>query len=223
MKKLAALLSLSALATGAFAQGTIGFINSSTTLITTNATAAGGTAGNTATVAGGFYYGVFTAPSTVTSLTPADLLGTTWTFTGSYATNIPAGGRLSGGSTAVTSTGWPAGQTNSFVVVGWSSNLGHDWATIAAELNGSTLNNGAWAGGHWTRTGFFGLSGVGFGEAGGGPNSLPPFALFGSGPTAAGTPLTAGFPLYITAVPEPATFALAGLGAAALLIFRRRK
>jgi len=30
-------------------------------------------------------------------------------------------------------------------------------------------------------------------------------------------------PVYVNAVPEPATFALAGLGAAAMLIFRRRK
>ncbi|TAL01254.1 MAG: PEP-CTERM sorting domain-containing protein, partial [Verrucomicrobia bacterium] len=35
-------------------------------------------------------------------------------------------------------------------------------------------------------------------------------------------PLTAGFSMY-TAVPEPTSFALAGMGAAALLIFRRRK
>ena len=31
------------------------------------------------------------------------------------------------------------------------------------------------------------------------------------------------FNLYIQSIPEPSTFALAGLGAAALLIFRRRK
>ncbi|HEV2392731.1 MAG TPA: PEP-CTERM sorting domain-containing protein, partial [Verrucomicrobiae bacterium] len=157
----------------------------------------------------------------------AALLGGTWTFTGSYATNIPAGGRLSGGSTAATTTGWAPGVTNSFAVVGWSSNLGHDWSTIAAELNGSTFSGGQWNGGNWTvknGSAFFGLSSVGFGEAGGGAQGLPPFPLFGTVPTAAGTPITSPFSLYvIAAVPEPGTFALAGLGAAALLIFRRRK
>lgn len=31
------------------------------------------------------------------------------------------------------------------------------------------------------------------------------------------------FPAFIIGIPEPSTFALAGLGAAALLLFRRRK
>lgn len=39
-----------------------------------------------------------------------------------------------------------------------------------------------------------------------------------------GTPITPQFPgLNLTAVPEPSSMALAGLGAASLLIFRRRK
>ena len=51
-------------------------------------------------------------------------------------------------------------------------------------------------------------------------------SLVFSNPVAAppnATPDLTGMPAIIIAVPEPSTFALAGLGAAALLIFRRRK
>src|SRR5690349_4512999 len=75
-----------------FAQGTVNFLNTSTTPVRTNATALGGSAGNTAASPGGFYYALCTAQSTVVTLDASlqDLLTPTWTFTGIYATNTAA-------------------------------------------------------------------------------------------------------------------------------------
>jgi hypothetical protein len=56
-----------------------------------------------------------------------------------------------------------------------------------------------------------GLSPVFAGTAIGGADNTPPFLPIPS------------FNLYMNVIPEPSSFALAGLGAAALLIFRRRK
>jgi len=61
MKKLAVTLCLSAIAVGAFAQGTVNFLNGTTTLTRTNGTGIGLGAGNT-TPGAGFYYAIFTAP-----------------------------------------------------------------------------------------------------------------------------------------------------------------
>jgi len=225
MKKLAVTLCLSAISVGAFAQGTVNFLNGTTTLTRTNGTGIGLGAGNT-TPGAGFYYAIFTASSTITSATAQDLLSSSWTFAGIYGTNTAAttGGRFSGGGNVATLQGWGAGVTNSYLVAGWSADLGHDWSTISAQLAGSSFSGGAYHGNNWARTGgYFGLSSVGFGEAGGGANGIPAFSLFGSTATAQGTPISSGFDLFATQVPEPTTFALAGLGAAALVIFRRRK
>jgi len=228
MKRLALTLCLSAFAVGAFAQGTINFLNGTTTFVRTNASGAGGNANNTSILPNGFYFAVFTAPSTVTSATALDLLSASWTFNGIYGTNTIAttGGRFSGGGNVATTTGWAPGNTNSFMVAGWSANLGHDWAEIRNQLTGATFSGGVWSGPNWQQNAneFFGVSGVGFGAAGGGASGLPAFSLFGSTATAQGTPISSGFDLFtVSAVPEPSTFALAGLGAAALVIFRRRK
>jgi len=225
MKKLALTLCLSAIAVGAFAQGTVNFVNTSTTLARTNGAGMGLGTGNTAPGAGGYYFAVFTANSSITSATALDLLSSSWTFTGLYGSNTAAtaGGRLSGGSGVAATQGWAPGATNSFLVAGWSSTLGHDWNTIAAQLNGSTFSGGVYRGSNWAQTGgYFGLSAVGFGAAGGGTAGLPAFALFGPA-NAQGNPIASPFDLFVTNVPEPTTFALAGLGAAALVIFRRRK
>ena len=200
-------------------QGTVNFINSSSTFVRTNATGIGGTAGNTAATLGGFVYGVFTAPSSVTSVDASlqALLTPTWTFTGLYGTNIAAssGGRISGGSNVPTTQGWAPGTTNSFIVVGWSANVaGLNWGAVSNLLPGAQLTGGIWSGPNFASgglSGFLGASGVSFGAAGGGPSGLPAFSLFGTAATASGTPV-GGFDLFpITAGPEP--------GSASLLIF----
>jgi len=229
MKKLAVTLCLSAVAVSAFAQGTVNYLNGPTTLISTNSSAlsSGGT-GPTATTAGGFFYALFTAPTTTTSIgSISELLSGGWTFSGLYAANTAAttGGRFTGGGGVATSQGWAAGVSQSYVILGWSAGLGAQNTNILARLNGATLSGGMWSGGGLTGADngqFIGLSPIGNGAAGGGASGFPAFGLFGA-PSGQGNPIQTGYSLYVVNVPEPTTFALAGLGAAALVIFRRRK
>jgi len=190
MKKLAAMLCLSAMTTGAFAQGLVNFANNPNTLVSANI----GT--STAAIngpAGSYYFALLTSPA----------VAGPFTFTGLYGTNLvnSTGGRFSGGN-GVAVPNWAAGATMSYQIAAWDQSLG-------------TAFNPAWLSTP-PKTGLFGLSSVGSGVAGGGSQSLPTLQLFG------GTGITTGFTLT-GAVPEPSSMALFGLGAAALVIFRRRK
>ena len=240
MKKLFALLYVSIVATSAFAQGTIAVGNGTYAFARTNATGIGWTAGNTAPVLGGFYYAVFTAASTVTSIDVSlqNLLTSTWTFTGVYATNsaVATGGRLLNGASGIATTqGWTPGQTNSYLLLGWSGNLAtFDVNSILNDLRGAQLQGGGWTVGGFATNDFSGLAFVGattigFGAAGGGTTGLGPLLLFGPANDPAGNPIGANpnpspFDLFIVcnSCPEPSAFALAGLGAAAILFRRRR-
>jgi hypothetical protein len=211
---------LTVLAATVSAQGTINIGNTSTTLVSTNA----GIAGPTSPVPGSFIYGVFTAPSTVTTIDAylLNLLTSTWTFTGVYATNtaLSTGGRFSGGAGVPTVTGWPAGVTNSYLVLGWSANIGTTWSAVSSAMMDAAISSG---GSTLIYGGWLGASAIGFGAAGGGTGGLPAFSLISTaGPDAQGTPISTGWQLY-TVIPEPGTIVLAGLGAASLMIFRRRK
>ncbi len=194
MKKLAAILCLSALTTGAFAQGLVTFNNGPTTQITSGAS--GSTAALAAGNPGAYYFGL---------LTSAAAAGP-FTFAGVYATNTAGAGRLSGGTVAV--NGWQPNTVMNYEVAGWSKSLGPTWQS-------------AWLSGTFGTAGFYGVSAVASGTAGGGsPVPAPAWNIFG-GSGIAGFNLSpvGGTP----PVPEPTSMALAGLGAAALLIFRRRK
>jgi len=192
MKKLAAMLCLSAMTTGAFAQGLVNFANNPNTLVSANIN------GNVATLsgpAGSYYFALLTAPA----------VAGPFTFTGLYGTNLvnSTGGRFTGGN-GVAVNGWAAGATMSYQVAAWDQSLG-------ATFNPAWLSTAP-------ATGLFGLSAVGSGVAGGGAQSLPTLQLFG------GTGITTGFTLTGSGtIPEPSSMALFGLGAAALVIFRRRK
>ena len=196
MKKLAAILCLSALATGAFAQGQISFNNGTTTLISYQ-TGSMPSAQPLPATAGQYFFGIFTAP-----------VGTTdplaFTFSNTYGTNLAVAGRLTGGATAQVA-GWNPGTARAVLVRGWSADIGHDWNP--AWLTGIT--------GAGPNT-VFGTSAIAPSMTAGGfdgTGNVPAPVLFSS----------TGIPTGFTLVPEPTTMALAGLGAAALLIFRRRK
>ena len=194
-----------------FAQGQVSFANFSNSLISTNTVAGGPTTGYTSGPVGSYYYGLFWAPSTQTNV-DASLTG--WTFTGNYATNTASPGRLNGNYTidpGVYIPPWGVGATLNFLIVGWSSNIGHDWPTAQAWYAQALLGANSTAG-------WFGVSSVArYVLIGGGPTPVP--SIFSLGPYAIG-----GFSLdRMDPVPEPTALALLVPGLVGLLRLRGRK
>lgn len=184
MKKVAAILYLGALTTAAFGQGLVNFGNGPTTLISP------APSGPLGALAGSYYFGLLTSSAA----------SGPFTFTGVYGTNSSVPGRIAAYTTSV--PGWGPQTTMFYEVVGWSASLGQ--AFDAAWLTGN----------FGVRSGFFGISSVASGVAGGGvPVPTPAWNLFG------GTGLT-GFNLNPVLVPEPTSLVLACLGVAPFL-FRR--
>lgn len=167
------------------AQGIINFANNATTLVT-----AGPPAQTGFRWWGPCYFGLLTAPLGTTDPTQ-------FTFSGLYATNLPATGRFRGGM-GVMVPGWLPGAPKSFLVAGWSADLGVYW-------------NQNWLSGLFSNTGYFGISSIGSAAAGG---SLPPLNLFGGS-----TGIQSGFTLAPVDVPEPS---LGKLVVLAVAIFFRR-
>ena len=243
MKKILSILALGAVASVGYSQGTVqvysiaagnAIYTNSALSVFAGGSGNGGTSGKTASAANGFYYTLLCqaySPS-ITTNNPA---ATGWLQSGILATNysgVAGGIKGNGGNAGAATTGsvWGAptagnysdGTLNNFVLVGWSSNLGSTWATVSGELAAGWGNI---AGYNSANTYFFGVSALGNGYAGAGPNSLPAPDVFG---VTTGMPggLAGGFSLYSVApvvVPEPATLAMAALGGASLLLFRRRK
>lgn len=191
MKPLALILSMTLLTTGARAQGLISFANGPTTLFSVGSGIPG-----TPFIdpVGAFYFAL------LTNSTPTG----TFTFTGIYATNT-ATGRLGPAAYTPAVPGWAPGQALFYEVAGWSARLGMTFDP--AWLRGDFPVSGYF--------GFFGLSAVASGTAGGGsPVPAPAFPLFG------GTGLQ-GFILYpVLPIPEP-TVALLIAGATVLMVRRR--
>jgi len=226
MKKILVASALTALSLSVYAQGLVS-IQESTFTITTNATAGnGGTSGRISATANSYYFELLTIsdPSgTTTTPTAPTFSGSSglatglgsWLDASVSGTNAGGinGGKISaiGAVPGVTMANAPAsGATNFFIVVGWSANEGSSWATV---LNEATTGN-------WTVTGntsAFGISIVGYNAPGTSPN--PGALIFGTNPGQLGA-------FQLTAVeptPEPATLALAAIGGASLLLFRRKK
>jgi hypothetical protein len=176
----------------------------------------------TATTANSYYYQLLyqISGSQLAAPTSLDALNA---FSASPAqtaiNNTGTAGRISvstSSATSATPAGWDQGVKATIILVGWSSNLGTTWSDVLAKLNN-------WGGG--IENAYFGVSSSGYIS----PNApgSPGATLFGSSANANGTPInSANTPLYLlstTPVPEPATMALAALGGASLLLFRRRK
>jgi hypothetical protein len=202
MKKLLTLAALVGATTVSFAQGTVNFANGSTSLIS-----AGGAAAPLSGVVP-INYALFLAPSTTVSA-----VGQASTFTdpvfqtpnGAGTVNsATAVGRLLGVNGYVTT----ATGTADFLVRGWSANAGATWAAALAF----------YANGNPTADMWIGQSLIGNDIVLGG-GATPATTLFGAGATQVG-----GFNMtFVPAIPEPSSMVLAGLGAASLLLFRRRK
>lgn len=206
MKKTIAMLVLGGAICSSFAQGTLTFNNAAATLISTNTVHGGPATGTTSPVLGSWYYALLTAPTTTT--TYAGNNDPNWTFR-AIATNSAnaTGGRLVGGQP--TTVGIAGGSTLNFIIRGWSANLGATWSEV---LNSLQTPAGI-AGGSY----YLGQSAIGLNAIFNDPAASPVNPAFGTG----GGSTVPGFTLDFTQVPEPSSMALAGLGAASLLLFRR--
>ena len=205
MKKILTTLALAAVTAASFAQGVVNFGNGSTTLISANGTSIPGSSVST------FYFAVFMAPSgTVTQdFLAAPAFGDATWGSALYTTvnHATAVGRLATTAGAAVIPGYNGGSTADFIVKGWSANAGTTYAEALVAFNSALP--GA----------YFGVSRIGNNVVLGDGGAIPAAFLFGVGGSQVG-----GFNLAPTAaVPEPSSMALAGLGAASLLMFRRRK
>jgi len=192
----------------------------------------GGTVGNTTGVAStgsGFYFelliGSVWAGSAQAAPSTFGGLGA-WSDTGLEASNNPAA--LSTGrfiamqaNSGTTLNGMSTSVSNNLIMVGWSANLGATYAAALANAQNSAFLTALQVAGS---TAFWGVSHVGFLEALASTSAVGT-TLFGNSTIAQGTPISSLLtPLDVIApVPEPGTLALAALGGASLLLFRRKK
>lgn len=230
MKKILTILAIASAATFAYAQGTVISQNGAALyLVSTNGAALTPSQGigvTSKTPTAAFDYAVLTAAygGPVPNSNPLDGAWTGAILTGVNFAVTAGGISGQGGGLGATAAGWGAptagnytdGTEKYFMIVGWSSNLGTTWGTVAANLASN------WATPWGPNNAFFGTSVIGYGFSGGGTFSLPATSLYG---VSAGMPggLSSGFQLMGVVVPEPTTMVLAGLGGLSLLLFRRRK
>jgi hypothetical protein len=202
MKKALIAIGLAALVSSSQAQGLINFLNSSTTLVTVSSN--GVSLGTTPVTLGGYKYELFSAPAGTAT-------ASAFLASGLIATNTAqaGGGRFIGGN-GVAIPGRALGGTCAILIRGWSANLGNTYAEALANQNalGGYLGESAIA-----------LNFLLGGD--GGAGNVPTSPAFGGS-----SGIQGGFVLNWgggVIVPEPSSMVLAGLGAASLLFFRRRK
>jgi hypothetical protein len=179
------------------------------------------TVGGTSTAANSYYYELLYNSAGTAQAAPTSLAAlANWKDAGLAAVNnTGTAGRLQTiNPTTAATVPWAQGTYDSIVLVGWSANLGVNWTTANANLqNYSTAETSI-------GVGYFGVTAAGYIT----PNTSPASGatLWGSAANPSGTPIfspnTQLDELGVT-VPEPGTLALAALGGASLLLFRRKK
>lgn len=203
MKKILCTLAVVGLASSMYAQGLVSFQNSSASVIKQKNAGEPDSAAVAVPANGGFVQLIWAPAGTAWSYNAAVdgalsgwLTTSSWKILdGSLKAIGPAAGRFNaGGLTVPTAT---PGAAIDAVIVGWTGNaVSFDDATTEGALTGISSK---------------------FSVTTGNPTTEPP------GTPAAITGAGQFTGLIVTVVPEPSSLALAGLGAAALLIFRRRK
>jgi hypothetical protein len=178
--------------TASFAQGTVNFANTSTTLITTNTPTGSGNMAGLNQYRIGLYVGALGTAESSLSLA-------------GYGTNSPIAGRMNAngaGSFTLPSPGYPTSVQIAFQVRGWS-------------LGSGTSYEEAFAAGALT-----GTSALGVTTPGGG--LVLPGLIFGDGSTDAnGNRTVGGFAMTVVPEPSSIALGLLGLGAIALFRRRK--
>jgi len=238
MKKILTIVAVAGLSAAAFGQGLINWSGSSVNLIgATNGTAytpflpqdtggaltgtTGVTLPNTTTQ---YYYELLVGANGITSdPTTLSAFGTTWLDTSLSAENSSANnGKLTqpGNSSSVAGNTSANGGNYSFLLVGWSGNLGTTWSAALANLNN-------WSADYTSITGpaYFGVSTVGSSVPVASVATGVGIAVIGAANGLIYNPSSAPMELDQVGlpVPEPGTLALAALGGASMLMLRRKK
>jgi hypothetical protein len=236
-----------AMAGAAFAQGVVSwstitptFMTAQTNSVVLSAFAPAGSMlpltvsasqGGTSTTANAFYYELLYNTAGTQQAAPSDLAGlSAWTDAGLEAVNnTGTAGRLQTLNASVTATvPWAPGSYDSIILVGWSANLGSTWAIASSNLVNYSANEVGLG------LAYFGVTPSGYITPNAPTPSAPGATLWGTAANAAGTPIFSPntqldslgvivVPEAVTFVPEPGTLALAALGGASLLMFRRKK
>jgi hypothetical protein len=193
MKKFIMLALAAMAACSAFSQGTLQFQNGATTAIYTNTTPDGGTRGKAAP--GFLYYALLWGNTAADAQSGANVSATVGNSATSYG--------VIAGSANFAIAGTNPGDTDYFQMIAWQASFGTGFAGYQAALAGGIAGSSAVLP--------FVL----------GPSSGPGTVIFSSTDPTKFQGFDIGpLPLY---TPEPTTLAIGSLGAAALLLFRRKK
>lgn len=198
MKTITSLM-IATVASSAFAQGTVDFRNTASTLISAD--------GVPMPVSGTrqFIFALFLAPSTTVNASgqSTTFVDPTFQFVAAYNTNTSSSpGRLNNriGLIVGESQGYLPGSTVDFIVRGWSADAGLTWSEALANWNDGEPLVPMFIGASTVGNNLF-LSG----------GQLPTTAVFGFG-----TSQVLGFEMPF--IPEPSTMALAFLGGLTLFV-----